>query len=247
LPPGALFGSMRGMDAMFPAVLAWVQRHRWALLLSGLFLLLIVSPFPGFYDRNDDVITPLVSVVVLAVTLGTAHRYSTVLFMTVLTATWLVISYVTDGSGLFASDRLAAPVLAAPVLFLAVMGSIFVLLVNWMARLTVVNAETLCAAVCGYLILGLFWTGIYALVQSVHPHAIASTDAGPLQHGDLIYFSYTTLTTTGFGDLIPKNPFARMWAVIEAVAGTFYNAIVIARFVTLYGFGRGSGNRPAAL
>jgi hypothetical protein len=110
-----------------------------------------------------------------------------------------------------------------------------------MARVTTINAEALCAAVCGYLILGLFWTGIYALVQSVHPHAIASPDSSRLQHGDLIYFSYTTLTTTGFGDLVPKNSFARMWAVIEAVAGTFYNAIVIARFVTLYGF------KPAAI
>ncbi len=116
------------------------------------------------------------------------------------------------------------------------MGSVFFLLASWMARVTTINAETLCAAVCGYLILGLFWTGIYALVQNVHPNAIASSDAKSLEHGDLIYFSYTTLTTTGFGDLIPKSPFARMWTVIEAVAGTFYNAIVIARFVTLYGF-----------
>jgi hypothetical protein len=81
----------------------------------------------------------------------------------------------------------------------------------------------------------------------MNPQSITSHDSTQLLHSDLIYFSYTTLTTTGFGDLIPKNPFARMWAVIEAVAGTFYNAIVIARFVTLYGFGHAAGNRPAPL
>jgi hypothetical protein len=225
------------MDATLPSAFGWIRRHRWAMLLVGIFALLIISPFPGAYDRNDNLITPLTTAVVLAVTLCTARRFLTVLLMILLTVTWLVISIVTDGSGLFASDHLAAPVLLAPILFLVVMGSIFLLLVTWMARVTTINAETLCAAVCGYLILGLFWTGIYALVQSVDQHAIFSHDASRVEHGDLIYFSYTTLTTTGFGDLIPKNSFARMWAVIEAVAGTFYNAIVIARLVTLYGFG----------
>jgi voltage-gated potassium channel len=217
-------------------IIDWVRAHRWAILLVGILFLLLASPFPGVYDREDNVITPLAAVVVLAVTLCTAQRFLTVALMTLLTVTWLSISIATDGSGLFASDHIKDPVLIAPVLFLVVMGSVFFLLASWMARVTTINAETLCAAVCGYLILGLFWTGIYALVQNVHPHAIASSDAKDLQHGDLIYFSYTTLTTTGFGDLTPKSSFARMWAVIEAVAGTFYNAIVIARFVTLYGF-----------
>jgi hypothetical protein len=217
-------------------LVGWVRAHRWAILLVGLVFLLLVSPFPGAYDREDNLITPLVSVVVLAVTLCTAQRFLTVLLMFVLTTTWLVTSIVTDGSGLFASDTIDKPVLIAPVLFLLVIGAIFILIVTWMVRVTTINAETLCAAVCGYLILGIFWTGIYALVQNLHPHAIANFDSSKLQHGDLIYFSYTTLTTTGFGDLIPKNPFARMWAVMEAVAGTFYNAIVIARLVTLYGF-----------
>jgi hypothetical protein len=218
--------------------LTWVRHRRWGLLLGGILLLLIISPFPGAYDRDDNVITPFVAVVVLAVTLCTARHFLTLLLMTLLTITWLVVSIVTDGSGLFASDRLVAPVLLAPILFLVVIGSIFFLLVNWMARVTTITSETLCAAVCGYLILGLFWTGIYALVQSSDPSAIFNQDARKLVHGDLIYFSYTTLTTTGFGDLIPKNPFARMSAVLEAVAGTFYNAIVIARLVTLYGFAR---------
>ena len=85
-----------------------------------------------------------------------------------------------------------------------------------------------------YLIIGIFWAGLYALAQAQDHHAISSTTTGTLEHGDLLYFSYTTLTTTGFGDLAPRSPVARMWSVLEAVVGTFYNAIVIARLVTLY-------------
>ena len=145
-----------------------------------------------------------------------------------------------------AADFFAGISTVAPLLFLTVTVSLFFLLANWMTRVTAINTETLCAAVCGYLILGLFWTGIYALAVSSNHNAIASPSAAKPEHGDLIYFSYTTLTTTGFGDLIPKDPHVRMWAVMEAVAGTFYNAIVIARFVTLYGFGRVSNSSPVS-
>jgi uncharacterized membrane protein len=100
----------------------------------------------------------------------------------------------------------------------------------------VINVEVLAAAICGYLMLGIFWTGVYALVETVDARAIVSTStpARP-EHADLIYFSFSALTTSGFGDMIPRNPAARMWSVLEAVMGTFYNAIVIARFVSLYG------------
>jgi hypothetical protein len=213
------------------SALIWVQRHRWAMLLAAILLLIVISPYPGVYDRNDNLISPLTAVVVLAVTLSTARRLRTCILVAILTLVWVVVSIVTDGSGLFASVTTIAP-----LLFLAVMGSIFFLLASWLSRAKTINGETLCAAICGYLIVGLFWTGIYALVQSGDQHAIVSINAAKLEHGDLIYFSYTTLTTMGFGDLTPRNPTARMWTILEAVSGTFYNAIVIARLVTLYGF-----------
>ncbi len=51
----------------------------------------------------------------------------------------------------------------------------------------------------------------------------------------LLYFSFTTLTTTGYGDITAVNPVVRMWSIFEATIGTMYNATVIARLVSLYG------------
>jgi uncharacterized membrane protein len=65
-----------------------------------------------------------------------------------------------------------------------------------------------------------------------------SSTASHLSTGDLLYFSYTTLTTTGFGDIIPRGAEVRMLAVLEAMVGVFYNTIVIARLVGLYGVGK---------
>jgi hypothetical protein len=56
-------------------------------------------------------------------------------------------------------------------------------------------------------------------------------DAGEL--ATTLYFSLTTLTTTGYGDIVPLDPFARSLANLEAVTGLFYIAITVARLVTL--------------
>jgi hypothetical protein len=52
--------------------------------------------------------------------------------------------------------------------------------------------------------------------------------------GDLMYFSMSTLTTVGYGDIAPVNPIARSLANLEALIGQLYPAIIVARIVTLY-------------
>jgi Ion channel len=51
--------------------------------------------------------------------------------------------------------------------------------------------------------------------------------------GDLIYFSFVTLTSTGYGDIVPSHPFARGLANVEAIIGQLYPATLLARLVTL--------------
>jgi hypothetical protein len=213
------------------AFLGWLSARKWRVLLILLVALLAISPISDVYNRADNLITPIVAVVIMAVTLSTGLRPVAAAGMAALTVVWLIVGIVTDGSGLFAGVSIAAP-----LMFLLIVALVFVLLARWLAQVTVINAEVLCAAVCGYLILGIFWTDVYALVVAVDAHAIISLYKPKAEHADLIFFSYSTLTTSGFGDLIPRNPAARMWSVLEAVTGTFYNAIVIARFVSLYGF-----------
>ena len=56
---------------------------------------------------------------------------------------------------------------------------------------------------------------------------------GPQEVGTMLYFSLTTLTTTGYGDIVAVNPFARSLANLEALIGQFYLAITVARLITL--------------
>lgn len=212
-----------------------MRGHKWRLLLTGMASLLLISPISEVYNRQDNFITPPTAVVFLAVIFATGERKKTIWWLTALTLVWLVISIATEGSGLF-----AGPSLLAPLLFMVLLLAIFTLLARWLIRATHIDTEVICAAICGYLLLGILWLGLYAGVEKTrdllhHPSAFVSSTTPKVETGDLLYFSYTTLTTTGYGDIIPRGHEVRMLAVMEAMVGLFYNAIVIARFVGLYG------------
>jgi hypothetical protein len=89
--------------------------------------------------------------------------------------------------------------------------------------------------IAGYLLIGLTWTFAYQLLVQQAPGAIqfepgmADTLSGQPNH--LIYFSFTTLTTVGYGDVHPVHPVARSLAVAEALIGQLYIAILIASLV----------------
>jgi len=110
------------------------------------------------------------------------------------------------------------------VLFLAViLGRTF--------RAGPVTTRRLHGGVAAYLLLGILWAYAYALVALVHQGAFS----GPVAVGDgpraWFYFSFVTLTTMGYGDVLPLHPVARSLAILESVTGSLYLAILIARLV----------------
>jgi hypothetical protein len=89
-------------------------------------------------------------------------------------------------------------------------------------------------AVAAYLLLGLVWGYAYELVAALNTGAFASALATAPRDRGLIYFSFVTLTTVGYGDVTPVHPAARSLAVMEALTGQLYPAILLARLVTLH-------------
>lgn len=95
-------------------------------------------------------------------------------------------------------------------------------------------------AVAVYLMLGLIWGFAYSLVELSRPGSFRLPEpaaAGASQHPgdpvrDLVYFSFVTLTTLGYGDVTPKSPSARNLATLEALIGQLYLVTLIARLVS---------------
>lgn len=101
-----------------------------------------------------------------------------------------------------------------------------------------VDREVLSAGVVVYLMLGLLWSLAYLLHAELTPGSFrfptAIDSAHALERFDAFYFSFSTLTTAGFGDITPVSKVARTLAVMETVTGTLYLAILISRLVGLY-------------
>jgi len=91
-------------------------------------------------------------------------------------------------------------------------------------------------AVVVYLSVATIFANAFGLVWQLIPGAFANLPPavpGPSEFATMLYFSLATLTTTGYGDIVPVNPFARSLASLESVIGPFYLAITVARLVTL--------------
>jgi hypothetical protein len=117
------------------------------------------------------------------------------------------------------------------------------LMVRRLFRLPRVTWSGISAAASGFLMLGLAWSGIYAFLESSQPGSFRGLIEG--QHNDeLFYFSYVTLTTLGYGDIVPVSSAARMVTLLEAILGQLYLVVLVARLVSMIG-PRADDSEPA--
>lgn len=134
------------------------------------------------------------------------------------------------------------PGLIAPELYLVATcvftAYVAALLFRFVARAPAVNAEVLCAGVASYLLLALCFAIGYMIAARADAGALSLPQArGPgatLTGADALYFSVTTITTAGFGDVAPVSAFARSLAVAESITGVLFLAVFMARLVSAY-------------
>lgn len=101
---------------------------------------------------------------------------------------------------------------------------------------TDISANRLFGAVCVYLLLGVIWALSYSMIELSMPGSFAGfaawSDRG--WDSDWLYFSFVTMTTLGYGDLLPVSATARALAYLQAVFGQFYIAVLVAGLVSAY-------------
>jgi hypothetical protein len=99
-----------------------------------------------------------------------------------------------------------------------------------------VDLNRIVSAVCVYLMLGVVWAVLYYLLETVVPGSFSGLDSynEPLWFWRLLYFSFVTLSTLGYGDITPANAFSESLAYFEAIVGQFYIAVVVASLVGSY-------------
>ncbi len=109
-----------------------------------------------------------------------------------------------------------------------------VVIVRDIIKTRLVSVQTLLAAMCLYLLIGIIFALLYEFVGSVTQNGFfGSVSAGTITN--YLFFSFMTLTTVGYGNLIPATPIGQSLSMLEAILGQIYLIVVVARLVSLWG------------
>jgi hypothetical protein len=101
-----------------------------------------------------------------------------------------------------------------------------------------VTADTFCGAICAYFMLGIFYGSIYSLIEYFMPGSFSGLgNSGPNPIGEklymnVLYFSFMTLTTIGYGDIVPIGNLAKSFVILEGITGVFYIGILVSHLVS---------------
>jgi hypothetical protein len=151
---------------------------------------------------------------------------------------WLMVAaffvlaglFALGGAALVRGDVLTNVVYVSGALLVIVTP---IMILRDVAAHTMVTTETVMGAACAYLLFGICFALIYATAGQFMPGGFFGAGTSPIN--DYLFFSFTTLTTVGYGNLIPATPVGQSLAMVEALSGQIYLVVVVARLVSIWG------------
>jgi hypothetical protein len=156
-------------------------------------------------------------------------------FMLFLICAFLVAVAAVGLASKSAQEAVGRPMgLTLIIVTLMLLGYSIHLLLGALWKATVVTAAQIVSTVNLYLILGVSWAYVYALVAWFEPRSFEQPGHGHETVSSLIYFSFVTLASLGYGDIVPKTPFAQRLAIAEAIMGQFYSAVLVGYLLSIY-------------
>jgi hypothetical protein len=208
-----------------------LYRHSVASFMFALAVMLISAPFIEQLKNGDMVVMLMFTIVLLFAVLAVGNNRMTLV--------WAIILVIPAVIAKWANHWW--PDLTPPTFF-PVLGILFIMFVianlfHFIFRAPCVDSEVLCAGIAAYMMICLLFALAYGLVAFLVPNSFSFTAAAAdnsMKGYIAIYFSFITLCTVGYGDIIPVSAAARSLAVTEGAIGVLYVAILIARLVALY-------------
>lgn len=225
-----LFVGLRLLLCEFP-MRYWNRKWRSLFLLLTVLSVFVATPLLENSERGETIIVANLYLTLVAATIKLSERRVLLLAavpLAVVSMTLLLFSHFYRTRPLVVAGDLGVVVFIALVCI-----SLFI----YLGREGEIPGERLSVSVCLYFLIALEWFGLYALVEAIQPGSFADsgiTLMGTIPASKILYFSLTTMTTSGFGDIVAVKPAARMLASLEATTGVLYIAITVARLVASY-------------
>ena len=211
------------------------REYRWrhlALLIS-ILLLFIVAPFVVPFHHGILVMNVISAAVLVAGSYALIERKHLFAIAVGLSAITIV------GTGLLIAFRQPWALLVSHLSIVVLVAFFCVTILSYVLGSGRVTSDKIFAAICVYMLLGYGWTFVYSLLLELQPQSFATTsEVAPTNYVGRIlqlrYFSFMTLTTVGYGDIVPRSPVARTMTVLEAVMGQFYLVALVGRLIGLH-------------
>ncbi|MFZ5782706.1 MAG: potassium channel family protein [Pseudomonadota bacterium] len=217
--------------------MAYLRRNRCSVLLGALCLFILASPFVTTSVIGAAVLTfGILAILVLALWALRARR-STLLVLGLLAL--IVLNAIV-------ADRLGEHWLRPATLLVtaAFMAGVTAALLHYVLDWHPITTDKVFGAVAAYVLIAFTFACLFGLLQEVEIGAFNATPPGHLDWPTMMYFSFTVLTSTGFGEITPATRLARSLIVIEQVLGVMYVAFLVARLANLYGVRQHGGRIP---
>ena len=208
---------------------------RFRVLLVTLILLLVIQPMVrGFSNRSPVFDVSVLSRLVAALLSFSEGRWprmaALILGVPALLGRWL--AYMLASSG---EDFITLTDHFMEILFLMFVA---VMILRAIFTQGSISLDSIFGAICAYLLLGMAWGSLYSVVEVLQPDSFQASGkmADALKTGEargsvLVYYSFVTMTTVGYGDITPVSPPARTLSWLEAMMGQFYIAVLVAFLV----------------
>ena len=196
-------------------------------LLASIILVFFIGPVAFDYGLLSIVNLEILFLVILIFSIF-LHRHDSKLFKVTVVSLIIILINILFFDNNQSVSQYFLKILIVSITIAELFREIF--------KTKIIDSHIISSAISIYVLVGIFWYLLFMFLLMIDPDSFYIRNFNPeMVSIDMIYFSFTTLTTLGYGDITPVSYTAKMWSITEAMMGVMFLAVMISRVVSLFG------------
>ena len=196
-------------------------------LLASILLVFFIGPVAFDYGLLSIVNLEILFLVILIFSIF-LHQHDTKLFKVTVVSLIIILINILFFDNNQSVSQYFLKILIVSITIVELFREIF--------KTKIIDSHIISSAISIYVLVGIFWYLLFMFLLMIDPDSFDIRNFNPeMVSIDMIYFSFTTLTTLGYGDITPVSYTAKMWSITEAMIGVMFLAVMISRVVSLFG------------
>jgi len=205
----------------FKSISNYFYQYRFEILLITLIVFLVL---PSTLDSPK--LQSILRTILLLVGLNVMQKMQRAFLIIALLAFLAAVSDWLSGDDSAGTSKLIAFIFMM-VFFITITYELF----SQIVKSKEIKLNIIIAAFNGYLLVGLIFSFLYTLIEAFHPGSIKGLSPGVQGLPDILYFSYITQLTIGYGDILPVAQLAKKITILQGLVGQFYLVVIMAILV----------------